>query len=118
MQTLVETLNLWNNAYDALCEAQKLVEQLETETNRILNHNTEPIRVATGNGGGRMFTTPADLERLPLGTVISVGGSEYMRIGYSSSPWTDCLGCRHSHYKMFRRALEDADECEIIHKGN
>lgn len=53
MQTLVETLNLYNNAYDALCEAQNLVEQLQRETKHILNCNTDPIRVATGNGGGR-----------------------------------------------------------------
>lgn len=29
MQTLTETINLYNNVYDALCDAQKLVEQLE-----------------------------------------------------------------------------------------
>nr|DAS73467.1 MAG TPA: hypothetical protein [Caudoviricetes sp.] len=32
MQTLIETLNLYNNAFDALCEARNLVEQLELET--------------------------------------------------------------------------------------
>lgn len=118
MQTIVETLNLYNNAFDALCAARNLVEQLETETKRILNSNTEPIRAAADNGGDRMLTTPGDLERLPFGTVISVGGNEYMRTGYSNGPWTDCLGCKHSNYKMFRRMLEDASECEIIHEAN
>ena len=118
MQTLIETLNLYNNADDALCEAHNLVEQLEKETRRILNSNTEPIRVATGNGGGRMLTTPADLECLLIGTVISVGGIEYMRTGYSRDPWTDLLGRKRSSHEVFRRMLEDADKCEIVHEGN
>lgn len=118
MQTLIETLNLYNNAYDALCEAHRLAEQLEMETCHILNRNTEPIRVATGNGEDRMFTTPANLECLPLGTVISIGGSEYMRTSYSNGSWTNFLGCKYSHDKVFRYMLEDADKCEIIHEGN
>lgn len=118
MQTIVETLNLYNNAFDALCQAQKLVEQLEKETDRILDNNTEPIRASTSDGGGRALTTPADLECLLIGTVISVGGIGYMRTGYSRDPWTDFLGRKHSNYKMFRRMLEDASECEIIHTGN
>lgn len=118
MQTLVETLNLYNNAFDALCEAQKLVEQLEKETSRILDNNTEPIRVSTGDGGGRMFTTPDDIKQLALGTVISIGGNEYMRAGYPSVLWTDCLGRELSYHEVFRRMLDDVDECEIIHEGN
>lgn len=118
MQTLVETLNRYNNAQDALYEAQKLVEQLEKETSRILNNNTEPIRVSTDEGGGRMFTTPADLQYLPLGTVISVDGIEHMRIGISRDPWVDNLGHELSHCELFRRMLDSADECEIIHVGN
>lgn len=118
MQTLVETLDRYNNAFDALCEAQNLVRQLEDEASRILNSNTEPIRVAAGNGEDRMFTTPADLGGLPLGTVISIGGSEYMRTSYSNGSWTNFLGCKYSHDKVFRYMLEDADKCEIIHRGN
>lgn len=118
MQTLVETLNYYNNAFDALCEAQELVEQLELETSRILNGNTEPITVPTGGDADRNITTPADLECLPLGTVISVDGVEYMRTGYSHGPWTAYLGYEYSHHKMFRQMLEDAGKCEIIHEGN
>ena len=118
MQTLIETLNLYNNAFDALCEAQNLVEQLELETSRILNRNTESITASTGEGGGRLFTTPADLELLPLGTVISVDGVKYMRTGHSHGPWTTYRGYEYSHHKMFRQMLEDADECKIIHVSN
>ena len=118
MQTLIETLNLCNNAYDALCEAQKLVKQLERGTSRILDNNTEPITVPTGEGVTHILTTPADLKRLPLGTVISVGDIEYMRTGYSHGPWTAYLGYEYSHHKMFRQMLEAPDKCEIIHKGN
>lgn len=118
MQTLIETLNLYNNAFDALCEAQKLVEQLEKEAGRILGKNTEPIRVPTGDGEGRVFTTPADFKQLPLGTVISVGGSEYMRTGYPGVLWTDYLGRELSYREVFRRILDNADECKIIHEGN
>ncbi len=45
MQTLIETLNLYNNAFDALCEARNLVEQLELETSRILNNNTDECEI-------------------------------------------------------------------------
>lgn len=118
MQTLIETLNLYNNAFDALCEAQELVEQLELETRRILNNNTEPITVPTGGDADRNITTPADLEPLPLGTVISAGGIEYMRTGFSYTPWVSYFGHELSHYEVFRHMLDDADECEIIHEGN
>lgn len=118
MQTLVETLNLYNNAFDALCEAQNLVEQLERETSHILWSNTEPIRLHTNCGTSRTITTPADLDQLPLGTVISVDGVEYMRTGYSHGPWTNILGNKRSHNEMFRRMLDSADECEFIHKDN
>lgn len=118
MQTLIETLNLYNNAYDALCEAHNLVEQLETETSRILDNNEEPIVVSVVGGTPRTFTTPTSLDRLSPGTVISVGGVEHMRTGYSGSPWIDCLGHEHSHDKMFRRMLEHVGECDITHVGN
>lgn len=118
MQTLVETLNLYNNAFDALCEAHNLVEQLERGTRRILANNEEPIVVSVVGGTPRTFTTPTSLDRLSRGTVISVGGVEYMRKGYSGSPWIDCLGHELSHYRMFRRMLEHVGECEIIHVGN
>ena len=118
MQTLIETLNLYNNACDALCDAQKLVEQLEVETSHILWSNTEPIRPPTNYGTSHTITTPADLDQLPLGTVISVGGSEYMRTGYSHGPWTNILGNKRSHNEMFRCMLDSADECEFIHEGN
>ena len=118
MQTLIETLNLYNNAFDALCEAQKLVEQIETETSHILDNNTEPIIAVAGEGATHIFRTPAYLERLPLGTVISVDGVEYMRTGYSHGPWTGYLGHEYSHHRMFLQMLEDADKCEIVHKVN
>lgn len=118
MQTLVETLNLWNNVFDALCEAQNLVEQLEKETRRILGNNEEPIMAHVVGRTPRTFTTPASLDRLSLGTVISVGGVEHMRTGYSDSPWIDCLGHELSHHKVFRRMLDHVGECEIIHLGN
>lgn len=118
MQTLVETLNLYNNAFDALCEAEQLVEQLKGEASRILDNNTEPIRVPTVGDADFNITTPADLRRLAHGTVISVSSSEYMRAGYASGPWIDFLGYTLTHSEVFRRMLDNADECDIIHLGN
>jgi hypothetical protein len=118
LQSITETISLWNNAYDALCEAQSLVEQLEKETSRILDDNTEPIRVPTDYGTSRTITTPDDLNRLHYGTVISVSGSEFMRTGYSNGPWTDMLGIKKSNDRLFRHMLGHAGECEIVHMGN
>lgn len=118
MQTLIETLNLYNNAFDALCEAQNLVGQLKKEASRILKNNTEPIIVLTSRSTAREITTPNDLRDLTEGTVISVGGSEYMRTGYTHGPWADFLGNKRSHNHLFRHMLDHADACEIIHEGN
>lgn len=118
MQTLIETLNLYNNAFDALCEAQNLAGQLEKEASRILKNNTEPIIVLISGGLAREIKTPDDLMRFTEGTVIGVGGCEYMRTGYTHGPWTDFLGNKRSHDYLFRCMLDHASECEIIHEGN
>lgn len=118
MQTLVETLNRYNNAQDALYEAQQLVEQLQDETIRILDNNTEPITIPVSGGGDREITTPDNLMHLTDGTVISVGGSEYMRTGYTHGPWVDFLGNKRSHDYLFRCMLDHVGECEIVHMGN
>ena len=81
MQTQVETLNYYNNAFDALCEAKELVEQLEMEISSILDSNTEPIIIPVSGGGEREIITPDDLRLLDKGTVITMGDIEYMRTG-------------------------------------
>ena len=118
MQSITETINLWNNTYDALCQARNLVEQLEREISRILDNNTESITVPTDGGTSRTITTPDDLNRLRYGTVISIRGSEYMRTGYSNGPWIDILGVIKSNDRLFRNMLEHAEECEFVHEGN
>lgn len=118
MQTQVETLNYYNNAFDALCEAEQLVEQLKDETSRILDNNTEPITVPVCGGSARKITTPDDLNSLTTGTVIAIGTAEYMRTGYAHGPWVDFLGNKRSHDYLFRHMLDHANECEIIHEGN
>lgn len=118
MQTLVETTNRYNNALDALYEAQQLVEQLQDETSRILDDNTEPIMIPVSGGADREITTPDDLSLLNNGTVITLVGVEYMRTSYAHGPWTDFLGSNHSHDKMFRMMLGHVGECKIVHEGN
>lgn len=118
MQTQTETLNYYNNAFDALCEAQELVEQLEMEISSILDNNTEPIIIPVSGGGEREITTPDDLRLLNNGTVITMGNIEYMRTGYAHGPWVSFLGTKYSHDKLFRRMLDHVGECEIVHEGN
>lgn len=118
MQTLVETLNRYNNAHDALCEAQGLVDQLKLEASRILDNNTEPITVPTSGGAAREIKTPDNLKFLSEGTVISVGDVEYMRTSYVHGPWVDFLGNKRSHDYLFRCMLDHVDECKIVHEGN
>lgn len=118
MQTQVETLNYYNNAFDALCEAQELVEQLEMEISSILDSNTEPIIIPVSGGGEREIITPDDLRLLDKGTVITMGDIEYVRTGYAHGPWVSFLGTKYSCDKMFRAMLEHEGECEIVHEGN
>ena len=117
MQTLVETLNRYNNAFGALREAEELVEQLKQEASRILESNTEPITVPANGGSVRKITTPDDLNYFTEGTVIAVGSVEYMRTGYVHGPWTDFLGKKCSHDYLFRCMLDHVNACEIVHKG-
>ena len=118
MQTLTETLNRYNNADDALHEAMQLVERLELETTHILNRNTEPITVPISGDTVREIKTPGDLRDLAEGTVISIGGIEYMRTSYMYGPWVDFLGNKRSHNYVFRLMLDHVDECMIVHEGN
>lgn len=118
MQTLTETLNRYNNADDALHEAMQLVERLELETTHILNRNTEPITVPISGDTVREIKTPGDLRDLAEGTVISIGGIEYMRTSYAYGPWVDFLGNKRSHVYVFRCMLEHVDACRIVHEGN
>lgn len=118
MQTLVETLNRYNNAFGALCEAQYLVRQLETEAHRILGNNTESITVPVSGGAVHKITTPDSLRDLIDGTVITIGGAEYMRTGHTHGPWVDFLGNKRSHDYLFRHMLGHVGECMIVHEGN
>lgn len=118
MQTLTETLNRYNNTDDALHEAMQLVERLELETTHILNRNTEPITVPISGDTVREITTPGDLRDLTEGTVISIGGIEYMRTSYPHGPWVDFLGNKRSHVYVFHYMLEHVDACRIVHEGN
>ena len=118
MQTLIETLNLYNNAFDALCEAQGLVDQLKKEASRILDNNTEAITIPTSGDADSKITTPDDLRYLIDGTVITIGGAEYMRTGYTHGPWVDFLGNKRSNDYLFRCMLDHVGECEIVHEGN
>lgn len=118
MQTLVETLNRYSNAFDALCEAERLVKQLKDETSRILDNNTEPITVPVSGGADREITTPDDLKHLTAGTVILIGYLEYMRTGLGGDPWVNFAGVERSHDYVFRCMLDHVGECEIVHEGN
>lgn len=118
MQTLTETLNRYNNADAVLHEAMQLVERLELETSYILKHNTEPIIVPVSRSTAYEITTPNDLRPLTGGTVISIGGIDYMRTSYAHGPWVDFLGNRRSHDYVFRCMLEDVDACRIVHEGD
>lgn len=118
MQTLADTLNRYNNAFDALCEAQGLVDQLKLEASRILDNNTEAIVLPASGGIDRTITTPDNLMSLTDGTVIIVGGVEYMRTGYTRGPWIDFLGNKRTHDYLFRCMLDHVGECEIVHVGD
>lgn len=118
MQTLVETLNRYNNVFDALCEAQGLVDQLKLEASRILDNNTEPITVPISGDTVREIKTPGDLRDLTEGTVISIRGIEYMRTSYAYGPWVDFLGNKRSCNYLFRCMLDRVDACRIVHEGN
>ena len=120
MQTLIETLNLYNNADDALYQAEQLVTQLKQQAEAILANNTEPVtmRPIGGVGRGREVTVAADLNQWPTGTVVRVGGIEYMRVSLARGNWIDCIGCKTDCNTLFRHMLNQADDCFLVHVGN
>lgn len=119
MQTLQETNNKWNNAYDAHYKAEQLAIRIKAEMNAILDANTEPVTLTVSGDPerGRSIITPGDLHDFNAGTIIRVGSIEYMRIADARGPWIDCFGHEYTHAEMFRRLLTYSDECSIVCVG-
>lgn len=121
MQTIQETLNRYNNAEDALYEAEQLVDQLKRLTREILDANTETITLrSVGEANpAREYKVmvPFNLICQNMGTVIRIDGAEYMKVCDGYGQWGDSIGQKVSSQDLFRRMLDCPDDCQVIAIG-
>lgn len=121
MQTLEETREKYKAARGALAEAKELVAQLEELIDHICYGNEEPIRLPRdGKETHYNIYTPAGLDSFPTGTLIQIGGLEYMYTHGKSGDrrWVDALGEELTMERLYARLLQREGGASVIHYGN
>lgn len=120
MQTLEETREKYKAARGALAEAKELVAQLEELIDHICYGNEEPIQLPDGKETHYNIYTPAGLDSFPTGTLIQIGGREYMyALVMPGGPrWVDALGEECTVESLYARLLQREGGASVIHYGN
>lgn len=121
MQTLEETREKYKAARGALAEAKELVTQLEELIDHICYGNEEPIPLPrAGKETHYDIYTPAGLDSFPTGTLIQIGGREYMyALAMPGGPrWVDALGEECTVECLYARLLQREGGASVIHYGN
>lgn len=90
--------------------------ELKETAYKLLWMNTQPFNLndIDGNYTGITLKTPDDVWRIPAGTVISVNGSEWVRVG---DKWVSYMGDEDYDNEMFVRILRHRDQVHLIHKA-
>lgn len=102
-QWIKETLVKYSEAYKKL-EAAKLSMQ------KVLYHNTEPIKLTDKY----TITTPEDLRIMVSGSIIMIGGAEWMLQGIN---WVSSYGGTRTHDEMFVSMLRRHTQVSLLHEG-
>lgn len=121
MQTLEETREKYKAARGALAEAKELVAQLEELIDHICYGNEEPIPLPhSGKETHYNIYTPTGLDSFPTGTLIQIGGLEYMYTHGKSGDrrWVDASGEELTVERLYARLLQREGGASVIHYGN
>ena len=94
---------------DQAYEEQKKLEALMEE---VLYKNEEPFNL--NDAAGITLQTPHNLQTMPIGSVIAVDGTEWVRLPYN---WVSCRGVEFTDNQMFVNIMRHRYNTQLIHEG-
>lgn len=116
MQTIEETLERYTEAYTELEEALFAVNTARVGLQRVLHNNEEPFKLndQSGKFTGTVITTPEDVRDMVSGSIIVIGGVEWM---LRNDGWVSGYGGNRTHDEMFVSILRHLDHVFLLHKA-
>lgn len=115
-QWIAETLVKHSEAYKKLEEAMDAVTVAQLKMQKVLYLNTESIKLndQSGKYTGITITTPEDVRDMVAGSIIVIGGVEWM---LRNDGWVSGYGGDRTHDEMFVSILLHLDHVFLLHKG-
>lgn len=116
MQTIEETLERYTEAYTELEEALFAVNTARVGLQKVLHNNEEPFKLndQSGKFTGTVITTPEDVRDMVSGSIIVIGGVEWM---LRNDGWVSGYGGNRTHDEMFVSILRHLDHVFLLHKA-
>ncbi len=116
MQTIEETLAEYTKEYDKLEVVTNAVFAAGLRMRAVLYDNEEPFKLNNFGGKymGTMIKTPDDLRSMVAGSIIVIGGVEWM---LRNDGWVSGYGGDRTHDEMFVSMLRHRDHVFLLHKG-
>lgn len=116
MQTIEETLARYTEAHSELEEALFAVNTANFGLHKVLHNNEEPFKLndIDGKFTGTVITTPEDVRDMVAGSIIVIGGVEWM---LRNDGWVSGYGGDRTHDEMFVSILLHLDHVFLLHKG-
>lgn len=116
MQTIEETLAKYSKEYDKLEEATNKVIAARVAVSKALHDNQEPFELndIDGKFTGTVITTPEDVRDMVAGSIIVIGGVEWM---LRNDGWVSGYGGNRTHDEMFVSILLHLDHVFLLHKA-
>lgn len=116
MQTIEETLERYTEAYTELEEALFAVNTANVGLHKVLHNNEEPFKLndIDGKFTGTVITTPEDVRDMVAGSIIVIGGVEWM---LRNDGWVSGYGGNRTHDEMFVSILLHLDHVFLLHKA-
>ncbi len=116
MQTIEETLAKYSKEFNKLDDADRAFNAAKFKMREALHNNTEPIKLndIDDKYTGITITTPEDVRDMIAGSIIVIGGVEWM---LRNDGWVSGYGGDHTHEGMFVSILRHLDQVFLLHKG-
>lgn len=116
MQTIEETLEGYTQAYSELEEALFAVNAARVGLHKVLHNNEETFKLNDQDGkyAGITIKTPEDVRDMIAGSIIIIGGVEWM---LRNDSWVSGYGGKRTHEELFVSILLHPDHVFLLHKG-
>lgn len=111
-----EVLVKYTNLNTKRREAYESSLELKKEVNQVLFENEEPFELNDfeGNSTGITLKTPHDLQTLTIGMVLSINGTEWMKLPIG---WVSCYGSKFTDEQIFVNIMRHRVNTHLIHKA-